>query len=389
VDGAVKPERGDKIELAYEMESTTSAFEGPEKVLEVWFIPTKATPSLQNNQDDQKCGLRGVKKDKWERMLALVKCQILSVIGNEYLDAYLLSESSMFVYPRQVVLKTCGTTTLLNAVPELLSIARSVGLVVEDVFYNRQNYFFPEKQLHPHRSFSDEVKTLDTYFTNGAAYTVGKLNGNHWNFYNAERKQNLDDGVACSQEEDVTFELLMTGLNPELMKRFYYDSKSTPAKATKESGIANLLPGALIDDFVFEPFGYSMNGLLKDGYFTIHVTPQESCSFASFETNIVLLDYTELAEKVLQCFQPQRFILTLMGNEPSMAKLKKLDGPRVKQGLDVGKLCKNGFDVADDIQLKFQHYSLVFLAIDKANDRAEKKGKDLKAPKPNGEKGYS
>uniref|UniRef100_A0A7S2XIB0 S-adenosylmethionine decarboxylase proenzyme n=1 Tax=Lotharella oceanica TaxID=641309 RepID=A0A7S2XIB0_9EUKA len=376
----------------------TTAFEGPEKVLEVWFLPickskgggSSSSPRLLLQKDDRKSGLRAVEKKVWERMLALVKCQILSVIGNEYLDAYLLSESSMFVYPRQVVLKTCGTTTLLNAVPELLKIARSIGLGVEDVFYNRQNYFFPEKQLHPHRSFADEVKALDTYFTNGAAYIVGKLNGNHWNFYNAERKQNVGEEV--NQEEDVTFELLMTGLNPKLMKPFYYDSKLTPAQATKVSGIADLFPSAIIDDYVFEPFGYSMNGLVKDGYFTIHVTPQKSCSFVSFETNIVLLDYTELAEKVLKCFEPKRFILTLMGNEPSMAKLKKLDGPRVKQGLDVGKLCQNGFDVADDIQLKFQHYSLVFLALDRANARVKNKKEEsllLKATKSETEKGYS
>ena len=65
-----------------------------------------------------------------------VKCLVLSTVSNDYIDAYLLSESSkytslyqrgaclmylcagMFVYPRQLVLKTCGTTTLLNAIPE-------------------------------------------------------------------------------------------------------------------------------------------------------------------------------------------------------------------------------------------------------------------------------
>eukprot|EP00466_Bigelowiella_natans_P018327 jgi/Bigna1/78122/fgenesh1_pg.52_\ len=277
----------------------------------------------------------------------------------------------MFVYPRQLVLKTCGTTTILMAVPEILKIAASVGLHVDDVFYNRQNFFFPDKQLHPHRSFQDEVKALDNYFRNGSAYIVGKINGNHWNFYNAEKKQNISE---INKEEDVTFEILMTGLDSELMVPFYHDGKTTSAaKSTQKSGISELFPGAKVDDYVFEPYGYSMNGLLGSGYFTIHVTPQENCSFASFETNIILKDYTALAAKVLDCFRPKRFILTLMGNRASMQNLQKGDdddgddllqaakGDNAKPGLAVDSLCDRGFQAEDDILLKFEHYDLIFL----------------------------
>lgn len=76
------------------------------------------------------------------------------------------SESSMFVYPHKMILKTCGTTTLLLAVSRLLEIAKNYcGFEkVWRVFYSRKAFMFPERQLGPHRSWDDEVKFLDKYF---------------------------------------------------------------------------------------------------------------------------------------------------------------------------------------------------------------------------------
>jgi S-adenosylmethionine decarboxylase len=69
----------------------------------------------------------------------------------------------MFIYPHKIILKTCGTTTLLIAIPRLLEIASEYCQLnkVWRVFYSRKNFVFPEAQLGPHKDWNEEVKFLD------------------------------------------------------------------------------------------------------------------------------------------------------------------------------------------------------------------------------------
>jgi hypothetical protein len=60
-------------------------FEGPEKLLEIWFAPPKA-----GMDSTEGLGLRSVQREKWEEMLDIVRCKVLSVIQGTELDAYLL-----------------------------------------------------------------------------------------------------------------------------------------------------------------------------------------------------------------------------------------------------------------------------------------------------------
>jgi Adenosylmethionine decarboxylase. len=133
---------------------SSNAFEGPEKLLEVWFAP-----SATELGDAGPEGLKKVPSEIWKDMLDLVNCQVLSIVSSEDVDAYLLSESSMFVWPHKLILKTCGTTTLLSGLPRILEIAAlfagfpratappSRGITVAAapyrVFYSRKNFCSP------------------------------------------------------------------------------------------------------------------------------------------------------------------------------------------------------------------------------------------------------
>lgn len=72
----------------------------------------------------------------------------------------------MFVFPHKIILKTCGTTTLLKAVPYVLEIAKTrCGYEsVYRLFYSRKSFMFPDKQPGPHRSWEEEVAYLDNHF---------------------------------------------------------------------------------------------------------------------------------------------------------------------------------------------------------------------------------
>ena len=71
-------------------------FEGPEKLLEIWFAPyASAMPPVLDHPDAKqgdtsRTGLRCVKRHVWEDMLAIVKCKVLSVVEGAQIDAYLL-----------------------------------------------------------------------------------------------------------------------------------------------------------------------------------------------------------------------------------------------------------------------------------------------------------
>jgi S-adenosylmethionine decarboxylase len=64
-------------------------FEGPEKLLEIWFAPS-ASHVPNAGIPGGKYGLRAVERQIWEDMLEIVKCKVLSVVEGDEIDAYLL-----------------------------------------------------------------------------------------------------------------------------------------------------------------------------------------------------------------------------------------------------------------------------------------------------------
>lgn len=467
-------------DVAADLDSS-NAFEGPEKLLEVWFAPNAKSlpPTAQEN------GLKAVKPETWEGMLDLVNCKVLSIVKSEHVDAYLLSESSMFVFPHKIILKTCGTTTLLLGLRRMLRIAASdagfpfhnaksvddihAAATPHRVFYSRKNFLFPDKQRGPHRSWKQEVKYLDDMFENGSAYMVGKMNGDHWYLYITSPNTTLtpprtpDSSNGCSptnssykiptgilapyhvadeDNADETLEILMTDLDPDNAKQFYLaqasavaserlaaqaqQTKKLDADADSSFDVFNnsaeteltvatdlvaegvtteghalgtvvsdtcglsdvyptsVYPDARIDAYLFAPCGFSANGVIPAPpsaetdensatkaahYFTVHVTPEPNCSFASFETNVPSgrngRETSDVIEQVVNIFKPGRFSVTLFeakGKLSSPGRPKHDDDPRRSWGAAIKQRMDRieGYRRIDRIVHDFEDYDLVF-----------------------------
>jgi len=330
-----------------QIQELASGFEGCEKKVEIDFFVPAGGPDL-----------RAIPRDAIDAFLSLAKCTVISTKHNEHFNSYLLSESSLFIFPSKIILKTCGTTLLLKSVGAILAAAKAIGATPDFLQFSRSNFIFPSKQHFPHRAFSEETDYLNKLLgMEGDAFILGPLQGPRWHLYIVDFNR-----VDAAQYKQQTCELIMFNLDREVMKQFYQlqtegaegaaaasaaaagsapmdESKEdkilcnsagqgfanidgegtrTGAEATKRSGIDLLLPGSDIDGFLFSPCGYSCNGLLKDTYFTIHITPEPECSFVSFETNYNTPSFTALVNLVTKTFKPGSFCMSLFVDEESL-----------------------------------------------------------------------
>ncbi|GKU90448.1 hypothetical protein SLEP1_g4441 [Rubroshorea leprosula] len=315
-------------------------FEGYEKRLEISFFE----PGIFVDPEGK--GLQLLSKDQLDEILGPAQCTIVSSLSNEHVDSYVLSESSLFVYPYKIIIKTCGTTKLLLSIPPILRLAGFLSLAVKSVRYTRGSFIFPGAQSYPHRSFSEEVAVLDSYFgklgSGSKAYVMGGLDKpQKWHVYSASAES------VISSDPVYTLEMCMTGLDREMASVFYKEQSGSAATMTINSGIRKILPDSEICDFEFDPCGYSMNAIEGVAISTIHVTPEDGFSYASFEAvgyNPRDVNLEQLVERVLVCFKPSEFSIAVHADvtSKSLEQTCQLDvkayccGERSLEGLGMG-----------------------------------------------------
>jgi S-adenosylmethionine decarboxylase len=297
-------------------------FEGSEKKLEVVVKP--GTPSL-----------REWPRETWERIVAAAKAQIISKISSNELDAYLLSESSLFVWDERFTIITCGTTTLGDAAIETFKKLTSAEIAC--VIYERKNEYFPQLQTS---DFYDDVKKIHATIP-GRAFRLGNADEHHLFMFHSERPYK-------PEKTDRTLEILMYDLQGAAKDIFNTDN-ATVAQIREATGVHQILKDYQVDDFAFDPIGYSLNAVKGQNYYTIHVTPQEESPYVSFETNEVEAGKAhKVLAAVLEVFRPRSFDAVLFDCD---GKEEKLDLPSYQRRSEVHHKFECGYCI------QYAHFS--------------------------------
>ncbi len=255
-------------------------FEGSEKKLELVFSPMREP-------------LRGKPDSFWKKLCRTARVHIVSRFSNSFCDAYILSESSLFIWDHRLLMLTCGETPLVSSILSLLRSFKKSDL--ELLFYQRKNEFFPYKQKS---SFMEDLGKIKKNLK-GKAYCFGVPDEHHFYLFHSE-------GRCRPGLPDRTIEVLMYDLDDHLKKLFFTASSAKEIK--NHLGLDRIFENAQVDDYIFTPMGYSLNGLIgKTQYYTIHITPQEPGFYVSFETNVMDKSINEIVGVVLSLFKPLSF----------------------------------------------------------------------------------
>ncbi len=261
---------------------TAEPFEGPEKKVEL--VVTGDVPSLRSFGDQA-----------WHAVARTAGAEVLSCLRSEACTAYLLSESSLFVYDDWLVMITCGRTSLVTAIEHMFSFipVESVALLV----YERKNEHFP--QLQP-TSFHDDARALAALVP-GRAVRFGGEYGHSVQMFHTTRPFE-------PERDDPTLEILMHGIDREIAENFQGQEAAHDHRLAERLGVHHIFPGFDVSEYAFEPAGYSLNALNGETYYTFHVTPEQLGSYVSFETNYDFrADLEGIVRRVTEIFRPRAF----------------------------------------------------------------------------------
>jgi len=296
-------------------------FEGAEKKAEI-------------QVDSQKLSLlNDIPNEYWHDLVHKCEAKILSSIENKYCKAFLLSESSLFVWDDRFLILTCGETKLINSIEFFIQTYDVV--VLKQVTYQRKNEYFSHAQPS---CFGDDLKILAKYL-DGQAYRFGALDGHHNYIFHYENDFEAD-------QQDKTYELLAYQISERASKLLSTEGLSKQQIRTLFN-FDQLIPGFAIDDFVFDPYGYSLNAIKDDKYLTIHVTPQESSSYVSFESNI---DLISLTPQIMQVLEPESFDILTYNEFDYVEKVNQFIPREYQATCKIQQTLTNGYEV------KFSNY---------------------------------
>ncbi|MDT0604716.1 adenosylmethionine decarboxylase [Thalassotalea castellviae] len=288
-------------------------FEGSEKKAEV--VINKNSFSLLNDISD----------DFWLQLVACCNAKVLSSIKNENCKAFILSESSLFIWEDRFLILTCGITQLVYSIEYFIKHINAKDIL--HVTYQRKNEYYSNAQLS---SFSDDIELLSKY-VKGKAYRFGEMYSHHNYVFHQDNQYQVPP-------DDISYELLAYQIG-ESASKFLTNKGLTASDVRAFFCVDELLPDFQLDDFVFDPYGYSLNAISDKDYFTIHITPQTDSSYVSIESS---LDLVSLAPKIIEILSPASFDLLGFNDHHFVEKIAENISENYVSNSLVSKILDNG-----------------------------------------------
>lgn len=237
--------------------------------------------------------------DFWQEMVQQADALIISEIKNKQIKAYLLSESSLFIWQDRLLMITCGNTHLVKAAQ---FFQNKIGKeYIQSLLFHRHQPQLPDLQKS---NFAQDTLLLKTHLQGKTKHWKGNYRGDLFLFGEAAR------GAVKSKQI-----LMLHGLRGAFANSL---QSGVASEQLIESTLALLtfFPRLQIDQFTFRPKGYSLNAIAGAHYLTIHITPEKLSTYLSVESSFTGQTMPPFIEHLHSLFQPQQSNLMHFQHEP-------------------------------------------------------------------------
>lgn len=224
----------------------------------------------------------------WAEMVEQAGAYIISEIKNEEVKAFLLSESSLFIWKHRLLLITCGETYLLQAA---LFFQKKVHRhEITSLLFQRHQALNPERQK---TSFQQDSLQLQQHLTGVSQHWNANYCGDIFLFGNNQQPVSTKNIFMLHGLTSPFFDELQSG-------------KVATVRVAEKLQLTKYFHRFTIDQYSFEPKGYSLNAISDEHYFTLHITPEKLSSYLSFESNLDDHDILRFHHHLITLFKPSR-----------------------------------------------------------------------------------
>lgn len=245
----------------------------------------------------------------WSEMVSKAGAFIISKISNNKVTAYLLSESSLFVWNNKIVLITCGNTQLIKAA--LFFQEYFKGNEISSVLFQRHKAIKPELQS---TDFScDRNALVQNLSEKLIPQTVNYKEG-----YKGEMVYFNSTNLSLMGMTKILMLQDLNGVFADELNLGVLNSQQIQNKLIPKEFFSDLI----IDEYTFTPKGYSLNAIMDHCYLTIHITPEKDSSYLSLETNIESVFLAEFVKHLISICLPNKKVFFEFDNINKMKILE-------------------------------------------------------------------